>query len=89
MRPALQSMALAAITGLQFLVLRASSLLAMALSWVPMWRRADPLMILSLSEKERRDLQESMRRADSGEQDLDAMLDGRKETHEDDEEPSA
>jgi parallel beta-helix repeat protein len=92
MRPALQSMALAAFTGVQFLILRAGSLLAMALSWVPMWRRADPLMILSLSDEERRDLQDSMRHADSGEQDLDAMLDGRSETDkddDDDEEPSA
>ncbi|MCP5056880.1 MAG: tandem-95 repeat protein, partial [bacterium] len=73
---AIEGIAMAATTGLLAGVLRASSLLAMAISTVPLWRRADPLMILSLSNEERRDLEATLRRAATNEQDLNAVLDG-------------
>ena len=75
--PAVESISLAATTGLLAGVLRSSSLLAMAVSSVPLWKRADPLMVLSLSGEERRDLEASLRAAGSGEQDLEAIFEGR------------
>jgi len=75
--PAIEGIAMAATTGLLAGVLRASSLVAMAVSAVPLWGRADPLMILSLSNEERRDLEATLRRAGTNEQDLDAVLEGR------------
>jgi hypothetical protein len=80
--PALQSIALAASTGIVAGLLRASSLVAMAISSVPFWRRTDPLMILSLSEDERRDLEANLREAGTRERDLDEILAGHPQPHE-------
>ncbi|MCP4039655.1 MAG: hypothetical protein GY733_22115 [bacterium] len=65
---------MAATSGLLAGVLRASSLLAMAVSSVPLWKRTDPLTVLSLSPDERRDLEASLRREDEAERRLDAVL---------------
>ena len=48
-------------------VLRVGSLAAMALSSLPLWRRVDPLMILSLSEEERRERAEKLKAAEQEE----------------------
>jgi hypothetical protein len=85
--PALKGMAMMATTGLLAGVLRASSLLTMAVSSIPFWKRADPLTVLSLSKEERRDLETSLRDAGAGERSLDAVLAGRAEArraHDDD-----
>ncbi len=75
--PAIESIAMVATTGLLAGVLRASSLLAAAISAVPLWKQADPLMILSLSKDERRDLEASLRHEQGRERALDAVLDRR------------
>ncbi|MCP5071244.1 MAG: tandem-95 repeat protein, partial [bacterium] len=72
--PAIEGIAMAATSGLLAGVLRASSLLAMAVSSVPLWKRTDPLMVLSLSPDERLDLEASLRREDEAERRLDAVL---------------
>jgi len=79
MAPALEGMTLAATTGLLAAVLRSGSLMAMGLSSVPLWKRADPLTVLSLSKEEREDLEANLRAASSGELDLDAVLEGSEE----------
>jgi hypothetical protein len=85
--PALKGMAMAATTGMLAGVLRASSLLTMAVSSVPFWKRADPLTVLSLSKEERRDFEANLRSAGAGERSLDAVLEGGAEAgpaHDDD-----
>ena len=85
--PALKGMAMAATTGLLAGVMRASSLLTMAVSSVPFWKHADPLTVLSLSKEERRDLEANLRGAGAGERSLDAVLKGGAEAgsaHDDD-----
>jgi hypothetical protein len=91
-RLALKGMAMAATSGLLAGVLRAGSLLTMAVSSVPFWKRADPLTVLSLSKEERRDLEASLRDAGAGEQSLDAVLESGAEArraHGDDESEDA
>jgi hypothetical protein len=74
--PAIETFALAASTGLLTALLRAGSLVAMAISSVPIWKSADSLTILSLSDDERRDLEANLRDAGVGERDLERVLDG-------------
>jgi hypothetical protein len=77
--PAFRTVAMATIAGLLTTMLRAGSLLAMAVSSVPFWKRVDPLVILSLSEEERRDLRDRLRVVSREEEHLDELLQGRTE----------
>ncbi len=79
--PSVQGFAMVATTGLVAAMLRGSSLVAMALSSVPLWKRMDPLMILSLSNDERRVLASALRAAEVAERSLDAVLEGEGEEH--------
>ena len=72
--PSVQGFAIAASTSIVATLLRGSSLLAMALSSVPLWKRMDPLMILSLSHDERSALASTQRDAEDAERDLDRVL---------------
>jgi cytochrome oxidase Cu insertion factor (SCO1/SenC/PrrC family) len=58
-----EEVALAFSAGLLGILLRGSSLAAMALSALPVWRRVDPLAILALSDEERRKREEELRSA--------------------------
>jgi hypothetical protein len=49
------------------MALRSSALWAAALSSLPLWRRMDPLMVLGISEEERRKLEDQQREARSEE----------------------
>jgi hypothetical protein len=73
-----EGMALAVSGGLLALLMRGGSLAAAALSSVPLWRRVDPLAVLSLSEEERwqrdRDIQAAQREEEGGRL-LDAPID--------------
>jgi hypothetical protein len=58
-----EEVALAFSAGLLGILLRGSSLAAVALSALPVWRRVDPLAILALSDEERRKREEELRSA--------------------------
>jgi hypothetical protein len=60
---AAEEVALAFSAGLLGILLRGSSLAAVALSALPVWRRVDPLAILALSDEERRKREEELRAA--------------------------
>ena len=49
-----QSLAIAGATGLLGVLMRSTSLAAIGVSAVPLWRRADPLTVLSLNDDQRR-----------------------------------
>ena len=63
-------------------ILRVGSLAAMALSSIPLWRRVDPLVIHSLSDEERRELDEKRKAAEReeerGARGISRLLDRRK-----------
>jgi hypothetical protein len=65
--------------GLLGILLRGSSLAAVAVSALPVWRRVDPLAILALSDEERRKREEELRSAreteDSSEEAVGRLLD--------------
>ena len=71
---AVQSIALAASTGLLGVVMRASTLAAIGASAVPLWQRTDPLSVLSLSDDQRRELELALREAEADERNLDEIL---------------
>ena len=58
-----EGMALVVSGGLLALLMRGGSLAAAALSSVPLWRRIDPLAVLSLSEEERWQREQDIRAA--------------------------
>jgi hypothetical protein len=58
-----EGMALVVSGGLLALLMRGGSLAAAALSSVPLWRRVDPLAVLSLSEEERWQREQDIRAA--------------------------
>ena len=62
-----ESVVLAVSSGLLTLLLRGGSLVAAAVSSLPMWRRVDPLAVLSLSEEERRKREREQREARASE----------------------
>jgi hypothetical protein len=63
------------------IALRSSALWAAALSSLPLWRRIDPLMVLGLSDEERRKLEDQQREARSKEgSEVGRVLDGGKAT---------
>jgi hypothetical protein len=74
-----EKVAVAFSVGLLGVLLRGSSLAAVALSSLPIWRRVDPLAILALSDEERRKRVEELRSAqeteDSGEEAVGRLLD--------------
>ncbi|MCP5067600.1 MAG: hypothetical protein GY946_13635, partial [bacterium] len=74
-----QGVAMAMTTGVFALLMRGGSLFAMAVSSIPMWKRMDPLMILSLSDADRHDLASTQRAAEKAERDLEAVLEGQGE----------
>jgi hypothetical protein len=53
--------------GLVGMLLRGSSLVAVALSALPFWRRVDPLAVLALSEEERDKLRKELQAAQDAE----------------------
>jgi hypothetical protein len=55
---------LAISSGLMLLLLRSSSLWAVALSALPLWRRVDPLAVLAITPEERRKLERDLRKAE-------------------------
>jgi hypothetical protein len=54
-------------TGLMLMLMRSSSLWAVALSALPMWRRVDPLAVLAITSEERRKLERDLREAEQRE----------------------
>jgi Tol biopolymer transport system component len=68
-RSTVERVALALSTGVLALLARASSLAAMALSSLPVWRRVDPLTVLALSEREKRKREKELRNAELYEDD--------------------
>ena len=74
-----EEVALAFSAGLLGILLRGSSLAAVALTSLPVWRRVDPLAILALSDEERRRREEELRKAreteDSREEAVGRLLD--------------
>jgi hypothetical protein len=64
---AFERVGLALSAGLVALAARGSSLVAMLLSALPMWRKIDPLVLLGLTREERRRREEEMRRASESE----------------------
>ena len=58
-----EEVALAFSAGLLGILLRGSSLAAVALTSLPIWRRVDPLAILALTDEERRKREEELRSA--------------------------
>jgi len=58
-----EGIALGASTMLLATLMRSSSLLAVALSSLPLWRRVDPLAVLALSEREREERERELRAA--------------------------
>jgi hypothetical protein len=58
-----EGVVLAVSSGLLTMLLRGGSLVAAAVSSLPMWRRVDPLAVLSLSEEERRKREREQREA--------------------------
>jgi hypothetical protein len=74
-----EGVALAVSAGLLALLLRGSSLAAVALSALPVWRRVDPLAVLALSDEERKKREEELRAAqekeDVGEEAVGRLLD--------------
>ncbi len=69
-----QSLAIAGATGLLSVIMRSSSLAAIGFSAVPLWKRADPLTVLSLNEDQRRELEASLKSAEDKERQLDSVL---------------
>jgi hypothetical protein len=49
-------------------LLRGGSLVAFALSSLPLWRQADPLAVLALSDEEREEREEELRKAEREEE---------------------
>jgi len=62
-----EGIAFAASTALLAGLMRSSSLLAIALSSLPLWRRVDPLAVLALSEREREERERTLRAAKKAE----------------------
>jgi hypothetical protein len=60
---AAEGVALITSSGLVAALLRSESLLALALSYIPVWRRVDPLAILTLSPEERKKREREIRAA--------------------------
>jgi hypothetical protein len=58
---------LAASISLLGILSRAGSMAAAALTSLPMWRRVDPLAVLSVSEEERQKREQEMREAEEAE----------------------
>jgi hypothetical protein len=54
-------------TGLMLMLMRSSSLWAVALSALPLWRRVDPLAVLAITPEERRKLERDLREAEQRE----------------------
>ncbi|NNL86987.1 MAG: hypothetical protein HKP27_15090, partial [Myxococcales bacterium] len=71
---AFQGLTVAGTAGLLTALMRASSLAAIGFSAVPLWRRVDPLTVLSLNEDERRELAASLKAAEAEEEGLDRVL---------------
>ena len=63
-RSRIERAALAMSTGALALLLRGSSLAAMALSSLPVWARVDPLSVLLLSDRERKKREQELRDAE-------------------------
>ena len=74
-----EEVAVAFSAGLLGILLRGSSLAAVALTSLPIWRRVDPLAILALTDEERKRREEELRSAreteDSGEEAVGRLLD--------------
>ena len=68
---AAEGVTIATSVGLLSLLLRSGSLLGMALSALPLWRRVDPLAVLALSDDEREKLEKDLRSAEEDEDEKD------------------
>jgi hypothetical protein len=90
---AAEGLALMTSTGLLTLLLRSESLLALALSYVPVWRRVDPMAILALSPEERKKRERELSTAREAEDrklhELGDLLDGREAQPEAGDEPAS
>ena len=76
---AVETIGIAFSGALVAIALRSSALWAAALSSLPLWRRIDPLMVLGLSDEERRKLEAQQREARSEERSgVGRVLDGGK-----------
>jgi len=65
---ATEGAALVASAGMLVALLRGGSLVAFALSSLPLWRQADPLAVLALSDEEREEREEELRKAEREEE---------------------
>ncbi len=63
----LEGAALVSSFGLLGILSRAGSLAAAALSSLPMWRSADPLAVLAVSDEERKKREKELREAEAAE----------------------
>jgi hypothetical protein len=63
-RASIEAVSIAFSAGFIAAALRSSSLWAALLSLTPMWQRLDPLVVLAVSDEERRRRQEEIRRAE-------------------------
>ena len=71
-----EGITLLASAGLIGLLLQRGTLMAMALSSLPLWRRVDPLVVLALSDEERKKREEELRAAEAAEdQNVGRLLD--------------
>jgi hypothetical protein len=90
---AAEGLALMTSTGLLAVLLRSESLLALALSYIPAWRRVDPMAVLTLSPEERKKREQEMRAAREAEDrklhELGDILDGGETPAEAGHEPAA
>jgi hypothetical protein len=75
-----EGMAVAASAVLLASLMRSSSLLALALSSLPLWRRVDPMAVLALSDEQRAERKQALRAArkaeDENSADIGELLDG-------------
>jgi hypothetical protein len=71
---AVEGISLLASAGLLAMLLQRGTLMAMALSAVPLWRRVDPLVVLALSDEEREKREEELRKAEAEEDESSAEV---------------
>lgn len=84
---AAEGLSLAFSSGLLLLLMRSSSLWAVALSALPVWRRVDPLAVLAITAEERRKLERDLRKAEQQEDTAGLGLGRVLDSTEEDEEP--
>jgi hypothetical protein len=71
---AAEGVALAASAGMLLALLRGGTLVAFALSSLPLWRQADPLAVLALSDEEREEREEELREEELRARGLDRLF---------------